>query len=237
MTCRIYNKKVKWTIKKDIMDNIKSAFEAEDEIAGSILFEDTTCKNGTCNKISKVLKMNNGDGSSVITPYGIINFHTHPKIAYDGEQAVYGWPSGEDMGVCIEFANMGNLVHIVFTLEGAYVINVTNNNINKTMLKRIVKLLCLTHIFRSKDQKTQKENFVEFSNIKGKTTKDIWIKFINTLTPKKVTEMYNTNFKKNVSVSSDNNLIYKVKLVSYAEPFNFNANFVESSCHSKSFYG
>lgn len=236
MACRIYEREVVWTIKKDIMNQIQKSLYAKHEIAGSILFEDTTCKNGVCNKISNVLRMNNGEGSSVVTPYGIINFHTHPKIAYDGEEAVYGWPSGEDMGVCIEFAKNGNLVHIVFALEGAYVITVINK-VNKPMINRIIKLLQITHGFRSKDQDTQKKNFIEFCKINGKTTVDIWIKFINTLTPKKVTEMYNANFNKSVKLPTDNNLIYDVKLVSYGDPFKFNAKFVESACHSKSFYG
>lgn len=236
MTCRIYRKRVQWTIKKDIMNRIQKSFGAEDEVAGSILFDDVSCKNGICNKISKDLILNNGDGSSVVTPYGIVNFHTHPKLAYEGQNAVYGWPSGEDMGVCIEFAKNGNLVHIVFTLEGAYVITVINK-VNKPMINRIIKLLQITHGFRSKDQDTQKKKIIEFCKINGRTTVDIWIKFINTLTPKKVTEMYNDNFDKKVKVPTDNNLIYDVKLVSYGDPFNFEANFIESDCHTKSFYG
>lgn len=237
MTCRIYRKRVQWTIKNDMMNEIQRSFDAEDEVAGSILFDDVSCKNGICNKISKDLKLNNGDGSSVVTPYGIVNFHTHPKIAYKGQDAVYGWPSGEDMEVCIDFAKNGNLVHIVFTLEGAYVITVINKDISKQVTIRIKKLLQLTHVFRSSNQRQQKKDFIEMTGIKENTTKDIWIKFINTLTPEKVTKMYNREFDKEVKVPKDNNLIYNVKLVSYGDPFNFRANFIESACHTKSFYG
>jgi hypothetical protein len=237
MSCKIYEKEVVWTIKNDIISKILSNFTKEYEIAGSILFEDSTCKNGICNKISKELKLNHGEESSVVTPRGIVNFHTHPESAYKGENAKYGWPSGEDMEVCIDFAKMGNLVHIVFSLEGAYVISVLNKNINKTLSKRIKKLLQLTHVFRSEDQKNQRKEFIEFSKISAEKTFEIWIKFINTLTPKKITEMYNKNFKKNVKVPSDNNLIYNVKLLSYGNSFKFKAGFIDSACHSESFYG
>ena len=143
--CTIYENKVKWVISKDFVMKIKKSLETDsDEIAGALLFEDS-CKGNVCNKKSTEFKINNGNGSSVLNPHGIINFHTHPRSAYNGQDAVYGWPSGEDMAQTIVFAKKNNLIHIVFTLEGAYIIHV-----KKTMIC-FIKLLMEQRIVYTKE--------------------------------------------------------------------------------------
>ena len=103
--CSISKKKVEWTIEPEFLKKIKTSLNKDkDEKAGVLLFEDYDCKSGVCNKKSTKYRINNGDGPSVYTPRGIINFHTHPRSAYLGEDAVYGWPSGEDMHQNINFA-------------------------------------------------------------------------------------------------------------------------------------
>ena len=40
------------------------------------------------------------------------------------QKTIWGWPSGEDLARSIEFAINGNLCHIVFSVEGTYVMEV-----------------------------------------------------------------------------------------------------------------
>lgn len=72
-------------------------------------------------------RMNRGSASSVMTEDGYCNYHTHPFLCYKGEQTIWGWPSGEDMRENIRYVLKGNVCHFVFTLEGAYRIQVNPN--------------------------------------------------------------------------------------------------------------
>lgn len=75
-------------------------------------------------------EFNKGGASSVKTSDGYCNFHTHPFSCYKGEKTIWGWPSGEDMREVIGFMLRGNLFHLVFTLEGIYMIQVNPNFYN-----------------------------------------------------------------------------------------------------------
>ena len=113
--CTPVEKQVVWSLNEKFMKMIyKSLYNDTFEIAGKIFFEDHSCNKTTCNKKIKDYIISKGNGSSVLTPFGIVNFHTHPKSAYNGENAKYGWPSGEDMAQSLEFAEKGCLVHLVF---------------------------------------------------------------------------------------------------------------------------
>lgn len=89
------------------------------------------CSSGSCRltlqKESKIDKCNRGESASVKTMDGYCNFHTHPLACYQGEDTLWGWPSGEDMRECVGFAMRGNLVHMVYTMEGIYTIQVNPN--------------------------------------------------------------------------------------------------------------
>lgn len=89
------------------------------------------CKYQECTLIneqdSTLEQFNQGNATSVKTSDGYCNFHTHPFSCYKGEQTVWGWPSGEDMREVIGFMLRNNLFHLVFALEGIYMIQ-TNPN-------------------------------------------------------------------------------------------------------------
>jgi hypothetical protein len=238
--CTIYENKVKWVISKDFIMKIKKSLETDsDEIAGALLFEDS-CKGDVCNKKSTEFKINNGNGSSVLTPHGIINFHTHPRSAYNGQGAVYGWPSGEDMAQTIVFAKKNNLIHIVFTLEGAYIIHVKKTIAEKDN-KILEKIIKRTHVFRSSNQSKQYSDFKKFlGNViitNRKTTVNLWIDLINKLSLKTIYELHNKHFDKQLSVPDDNDIIFDISLVKMTNNLTFSANFVEEACHLKSFRG
>ena len=239
--CTIYKNKVKWVISEDFITKIKKSLKTDsDEKAGVLLFEDNKddCKGNVCNKKSTKFKINNGNGSSVFTPHGVINFHTHPKTAYEGQDAKYGWPSGEDMAQTIEFAKKNNLVHIVFTLEGAYVINVKKIILKKDN-KILESVLKQTHKFRSSNQTKQYSNFKEFLQdvIKSnkRTTVNLWLDLINSLSLKLLYTLYNKHNNKKLKIPDDDDKIFDVKLIKLKNNLTFSANFVEEACHLKSF--
>ena len=233
--CSISKKKVAWTIEPDFLREIKTALNNDkDEKAGVLLFADYNCKSGVCDKKSTKFRINNGNGASVYTPRGIINFHTHPRSAYIGENAVYGWPSGEDMHQIINFAKDGTLIHIVFALEGAYIIKV-NKIINERDAKILEDVFKTTHIYRSKNQSTQLRNFKKDFGITGVTTVDIWLKLANGISLSKLYTLYNSINDKKLNVPKSDENVFEVSLVPLGTTLTFKANYIPEKCHIMSF--
>jgi hypothetical protein len=94
-------------------------FDNKNEMAGSFTFDDDRhfVSNG-------VIFAPAGSTTSVKTPNALVNFHTHPLSAYQQNTSVYGWPSGEDFREAIRFSLKGNHTHVVFTLEGIYLVQI-----------------------------------------------------------------------------------------------------------------
>ena len=234
MTCKFNKKIVEWTLDAKFVATIKKALRNDkDEIAGVLLFSNTECKDDICNKKLTNHKINRGDGSSVYTPDGLINFHTHPDSCYEAEEAVFGWPSGEDIAQVMRFAKTGNLIHIVFSREGAYVIKVNKILIPKD-IKILEKIFKMTHVYRSKDQSKQKKDFSNKFLINGNRTVDMWLRIVNGLTPS-ILHKLNNRFNKTSRVSSDNSRIFDVNLIRMGRTLTFKANFIDENCHAKSF--
>jgi len=222
-------------IDKNFVENIKySLLKDKNEIAGSILFRDVNCNGDTCDKRFLKDYRVKGEASSVKTPHGLINYHTHPRQCYIDEGTTYGWPSGEDMAINMMYAKRGTLVHIVFTLEGSYIIktNVILNNANIDMLEKLLKE---THVYRLRDQDEQHYNFTKNFGIKGKTTVDIWLKLINFLSPETLYLLYNKIFKKKLKVPNDNRRLFEVVKIPLNKPLIFDANFISGKCHEHNF--
>lgn len=173
--CEIkFNHIVKWNIyKKNIVQQLIGKLDRYNkysgllyldyEAAGEIDFENTNCKlkdnEEICDKHTKKnISFKKGSNDSVITPNAVINFHTHPLSCYIEAQTIWGWPSGEDLARSIEFAISNNLCHIVFAVEGTYIIDVNkqilldlkllDNNIIKDIIYNIEKIIQLTHKHR-----------------------------------------------------------------------------------------
>ena len=102
----------------------------EVEYAGIIEFKQ---KNGKMKSVDfTILK---GNSNSVYTPpKEYINFHTHPVSIYKSENTIWGWPSGDDSREIMKFAMNGNIAHLVFTVEGIYVMQV-NPGIAKILVE------------------------------------------------------------------------------------------------------
>lgn len=111
-------------------------------------------------------QLNKGSTSSVKAEHGLCNFHTHPLICYKGmaeereqDKCIWGWPSGEDMRESICFLMRGNLIHLIFALEGTYavqvnpeylkILNTLNKNERGTLISIIENYFRATHGFRN----------------------------------------------------------------------------------------
>ena len=234
--CKINKTTVKWTLDPNFVKEIKKYISTgKTEVAGDIIFKDTDeCVKGICSKKStSKYKIHKGNNDSVMTPSGLINFHTHPQSIYTSEETKYGWPSGEDMAQVIQFAKMNTLRHIVFTVEGAYIIKV-NKKVNNYQSKMIENVLKFTHIYRSLDQKIQNKNFGKEFGVTGRTTVNKWLNLVNNLTLNKLYKYYNL-FNKNKRKVPTNKVahenIFTVQLKKLTNNFTFEANHIHEDCH------
>lgn len=234
--CKINKTKVKWTLDPKFVKEIKEYIsKGKTEVAGDIIFKDTkSCNKGICNKRSTPnYEIHNGSNDSVMTPTGLINFHTHPKSIYISEETKYGWPSGEDMAQAIQFAKMNTLRHIVFTVEGAYIIKV-NKKVSIYHAKMIENVLKITHIYRSLDQKKQIKDFRKYFGIRGRTTVAMWLNLVNNLTLNKLYKYYNLfnkNKRKVPNGKEAHENIFTVQLKKLTNKFTFEANHINEDCH------
>lgn len=171
-TCKIYydSEYVSWTIPRHCIENTLLGTSSKPgllylnvESAGEVQFKDSSCKinkknEKLCDKtMTTSLKFKNGSSDSVNTPLSVVNFHTHPLNCYIDAETIWGWPSGEDLGQCMNFANDNNVTHLIFAIEGTYVIDVNKAIINelkknKTVFnklrKNIEEIFKLTHKHR-----------------------------------------------------------------------------------------
>ena len=168
-TCKIYfdSDFVSWTIYRDNIEGTllgkKGLLFLNVESAGEMEFKDSSCKinkksEKLCDKtMASGLKFKNGSTDSVYTPLAVVNFHTHPLHCYIDAETIWGWPSGEDLAQCMNFANDNNVTHIIFAIEGTYVIDVNKFIINslqtskplfKKIRKNIEEIFKLTHKHR-----------------------------------------------------------------------------------------
>ena len=234
--CKINKTTVKWTLDPNFVKEIKEYISTgKTEVAGDIIFKDTSdCKKGICDKRStSKYKIHSGSNDSVMTPTGLINFHTHPKSIYISEETKYGWPSGEDMAQVIQFAKMNTLRHIVFTVEGAYIIKV-NKKVSIYHAKMIENVLKFTHIYRSLDQKKQIKDFRNVFGVSGRTTVAMWLNLVNNLTLNKLYKYYNLfnkNKRKVPTNKESHENIFTVQLKKITNKFTFEAKYIHEDCH------
>jgi hypothetical protein len=146
--------KIKVNLELDHVNEWNKDILEEYELAGKPLFSDSDILTG--------VKKNKGSSTSVSTPNGTINYHTHPISAYNQGQTVWGWPSGEDIRESIKFALKGNRAHMVCSAEGLYTIQVSPckvrklRKLNDTLRGVLVFLIEMyfksTHNFRCVDE-------------------------------------------------------------------------------------
>jgi hypothetical protein len=164
---------IKLDIPIELINQIQPELTKNYEISGVI----------NCNEHNQVIGIskNKGNKDSVYTPNHVINFHTHPISAYNEGNTVWGWPSGEDIRETIKFSLAGNKAHMVFTVEGIYVIQMNSCKVKKlknvldpvergVLIFIIEEYFKCTHNFRCID---------EISKLKTKITPESYINYIN----------------------------------------------------------
>tara|TARA_B110001450_G_scaffold120288_1_gene113381 strand:+ start:1882 stop:2625 length:744 start_codon:yes stop_codon:yes gene_type:complete len=234
--CKINSKTVKWTLDSKFVNDLKRYIATgKTEVSGNIIFKDTNnCINGICDKKSTPkYTIHKGQNDSVMTPTGLINFHTHPKSIYVSEETKYGWPSGEDMSQVIQFAKLNTIRHIVFTVEGGYIIKV-NKKVSVYHSKMIENVLRYTHIYRSLDQNVQIKNFRKDFRVSGGTTVEMWLNLVNNLTLNKLYKYYNlfNPTKRKIPTNKKaHETIFTVQLKKLSNKFTFEANHINEDCH------
>lgn len=240
--CKVSKSLVEWYLPKENIENIlinkkNGLLFKPYESAGKIEFEDTACKvidnEKVCNKtMTTTLKFRNGNADSVLTPMAVINYHTHPLDCYIEGETIWGWPSGEDLKQCIQFAKGGNVCHIIFAIEGTYIID-----INKSVLKymteeiedRIELLFQITHNFRVYSQDSTKfyHNFCKPLGIKDKNLVKCWVSIVNNLTFNSLKKLSQKIIKKDLDILGEsegdsskigNTKIYNVQFIKNETP-------------------
>jgi len=212
--CTVSETQVMWTIDKETINKEfhQGLLKENVEYAGVLSFHDHSCTNGLCNKMIHSIDKDRGDAGSVRTPNGYVNYHTHPKSCYITEETKWGWPSGEDMGMCLLFAKNKNLIHIVFTVEGTYVIKVKNIP-NKNTWKYIEEILKETHVFRSignnkKISAEFRKGMLSPAGISNTTENRVsqWLYLVNSITLDNTKELYKKLYSKNINISGSDKI-------------------------------
>ena len=132
------------------------------------------------------LEFKKGYGCKSVIPNAKINFHTHPVECYLNQEAIWGWPSGGDMLMLLNMKEF-NLVHLVFSLEGTYIIKVNplaRKLLNPKEKEEIGYNFIKTHKYRSFDNYSKhhtyfKKEFPFLKRFNSKNTLNLWLKLAN----------------------------------------------------------
>jgi len=233
--CQIHNELVNWTIPKNNIDETMIGLSKNGilykkyETAGKIQFTDHNCnkKKQTCDKtMNTSLDYKNGNSDSVLTPLAVVNFHTHPLNCYIEGDTIWGWASGEDLKECINFALNGNLTHIIFAIEGTYIIDVNKKLLNTFqnhpgILDGIESVFQLTHKYRMYNAEDSEFDKYFLKTIKLNLNKfhilHAWIHLVNNLTINNVNILSEKLFGKTTPLGDNNKInnikIYNIKFV------------------------
>lgn len=263
--CKIYHDSVvTWTIPKDSIETILLSQKKNNnnnqkrdgllyldiESAGTIEFTDTSCrlnsnKEKICNKITHNINYKNGKKDYVMTPLAVVNFHTHPLSCYINAETLWGWPSGEDLAQCINFANDNSLTHLIFAVEGTYIIDFnkillnylkTNISLLKQVTTNIEEIFKKTHKHRMLENYSNKnitlehefyEIFLKPLNLPQKENILLsWLNLVNSITLQdliKLSVQFSNFFNeiKKISISNINSRYLSMNL--------FNIQFIKNN--------
>lgn len=96
------------------------------------------------------------------------NFHSHPEQAYKKYNVKLGWPSNQDYLTFFKTCKRyGTLFHTVITIEGIYIITLSNYLENFTENKTdLVKFICDKYAIEYTNGDTVKSHLVEINNMR-----------------------------------------------------------------------
>lgn len=95
-----------------------------------------------------------GEEEGVSVSRGLYNFHSHPREAYERNNVKYGWPSAQDYyGFLSSFLNNNTIFHIVVTIEGVYILSITNEWIRRgSKLKNMKDFIFDNYSFKGSEK-------------------------------------------------------------------------------------
>jgi hypothetical protein len=100
------------------------------------------------------------------------NFHTHPKKAYDNQGVIRGWPSSQDF-VGFLGLNDHTIFHTVVTLEGIYIISLSNEYTGK--ISDINKKFVYSHYDINHETEISFNEYVKRINAKKYKGKQLFV--------------------------------------------------------------
>jgi hypothetical protein len=145
--------KIKLKLSKDCIKYVKDISKREVHIEDGYMFQKEMSgkfKIITVENNINELDIDHGScltGTKEGTPIvkGLYTFHTHPRDAYKNHGVKFGWPSaGDYMGFLTSVYAFKTIVHLVFSLEGVWVISLAKESIPikiHTTLKRFEKVM------------------------------------------------------------------------------------------------
>lgn len=103
----------------------------------------------------------------------LYNFHSHPIEAYNKYKVKLGWPSAQDyIGFLASNINYDTILHIVSSLEGYYIISLSEYWVDKKdkLGDNILKFISVNYDFKYKKNETvewyiQQVNRIKFNNL------------------------------------------------------------------------
>lgn len=178
--CKLSDKLSPWILRKEDIKNIYPLLNKDVETSGIIHFTSNKKKSMVSNKV-KQDDINEGSRNSVITYLATAVYHVHPYQCYIDEKVIYGWPSGEDISQTIVWALQGNLIHLIFTVEGIYCLEI--NPCFIVFLRGLTNKQrgALIHWIEILGKATHGLRTLSTNNITPVKPKD-WLRFVNHLT-------------------------------------------------------
>lgn len=174
--CNIYARFTPEAIK--YLKDINSQDTSDIELSGSLLVKKVSYIDGIIvhELYSNPKSVIKGEKETVDAVWSRYNFHTHPIKAYNNNRVKKGWPSSQDY---VGFLDLNNntIFHTVVTIEGLYIISISQEWKGNT--EKIDRHFVLEHYNISHNSKHSFQEYVDSVNdIKYKGTRLFVVKFM-----------------------------------------------------------
>lgn len=101
----------------------KDGTTSQKEVSG-ILFSSRSIKKDSIIHLVELGRTQSNKEENASVPFSRINFHSHPKEAYDKHNVCCAWPSNSDYVAILQLSD-NTIFHIVCAIEGIYIVSIT----------------------------------------------------------------------------------------------------------------
>lgn len=102
----------------------KDGTTTQKEISGILFSSRSVKENNRIIHLVELGKTQNNKEEDASVPFSRINFHSHPKEAYDKHNVCCAWPSNSDYVAVLQISD-NTIFHIVCAIEGIYIVSIT----------------------------------------------------------------------------------------------------------------